>query len=139
MLHFSDVVVLILYYGILAALAVYGCHRLAMVFLYYRTRAGSPVPAAALRPLPRITVQLPIYNEKYVVERLIASVSRLDYPRELLQVQLLDDSTDDTREIAARTVRKYREEGLDIVHRHRGERRGFKAGALQAGLEEASG
>ncbi len=139
MLHFSDVVVLALYYGILAALAVYGAHRLLLVALYYRTRACAPAPARPLRPLPRVTVQLPIYNERYVVERLISSVARLDYPRELLQIQVLDDSTDDTREIAARRVRELREEGFDIVHRRRPDREGYKAGALQAALAEATG
>ena len=139
MLHPSDVVVLLLYYGILAALAVYGLHRLQMVALYYRNRAHPPGPAGALRPLPRVTVQLPIYNERYVVERLIESVARLDYPRDLLQIQVLDDSTDDTPEIAERVVRRLRAEGYDIVHRRRPDRRGFKAGALQDGLREAAG
>lgn len=139
MLHPSDVVVLVLYYGILAALAVYGIHRLQMVLLYYRTRAHPPVPETALRPLPRVTVQLPIFNERYVIERLIESVARLDYPRELLQIQVLDDSTDDTPEIAGRVVRRLRAEGYDIVHRRRPDRRGFKAGALQEAFREASG
>lgn len=139
MLHVTDIAVLISYYGILAALAVYGGHRLLIVWLYYRNRSEAPAPAGVLSPLPRVTVQLPLYNERYVVERLIASVTRLDYPRELLEIQVLDDSTDETREIAGRAVESYRAKGFDIVHRHRRNRRGFKAGALQAGLEAASG
>jgi cellulose synthase/poly-beta-1,6-N-acetylglucosamine synthase-like glycosyltransferase len=139
MLHLSDVVVLVLYYGILAALAVYGLHRILMVSLYYRTRGAAPSPAAPLRPLPRVTVQLPVYNERYVVERLIACVARLDYPKDLLQIQVLDDSTDDTREIAEAAIRECRAQGLDIEHCRRSDRRGFKAGALQAGLATARG
>ncbi|HET9794894.1 MAG TPA: glycosyltransferase, partial [Thermoanaerobaculia bacterium] len=100
MLHLSDLAILASYYLVLLALAVYGFHRMMMVYLYYRNRAAAPVPPGPLTPLPKITVQLPVYNERYVIERLISAVAALDYPRELLEIQVLDDSTDDTADIA---------------------------------------
>src|SRR5262249_18871054 len=89
--------------------------------------------------LPRLTVQLPLYNEMYVAERLIEAVAKIDYPRNLLEIQVLDDSTDDTTEIASRTVKKYFDAGFDIVYHHRTNRAGFKAGALEEGLKKSSG
>ena len=132
-------VLLAIYYLILGTLAVYGVHRLALVALYYRTRhlapGAPPTPAA----WPRVTVQLPLYNEMYVAERLIDAAARLDYPLDRLEIQVLDDSTDETRELVARQVERYRQEGLPIRHLHRVDRTGFKAGALAAGQAEASG
>ena len=88
---------------------------------------------AQFDPLPRVTVQLPIFNEVYVVERLLKSVSELDYPRNLLQIQVLDDSTDDTCEITASCTEELRSRGFDVELIHRLDRVGFKAGALEAG------
>ena len=96
--------------------------------------SGSEGPA-----LPKVTVQLPVYNELYVVERLIDSVASFDYPKDLLEIQVLDDSTDETVSIVEKKVDSYREKGLDIKHIRRPDRKGFKAGALQYGLERASG
>jgi cellulose synthase/poly-beta-1,6-N-acetylglucosamine synthase-like glycosyltransferase len=110
-----------------------------MVWLYYRHRAEAPRPKGSLSPLPRVTVQLPIYNEVYVVERLVEAVAALDYPRDLLEIQILDDSTDETREVARAVAGRVRARGLDAVHRPRHHRTGFKAGALQEGLEAAKG
>jgi cellulose synthase/poly-beta-1,6-N-acetylglucosamine synthase-like glycosyltransferase len=124
---------------VLALLAVYGFHRALMVHLYYRHRRTPPRPAGALAPLPRVTVQLPIYNEVYVVERLIEAVAALDYPRALLEIQILDDSTDETREVARRAAERLRSRGFDVAHRTRARRDGFKAGALGEGLAAASG
>ena len=135
----AQIAILIVYYVVLALLAVYGAHRALMVGLYYKHRADDPRPTGVLSPLPRVTVQLPLYNEVYVVERLIDAVAALDYPRELLEIQVLDDSTDDTSQVAERAVERYRSEGYDIVYLHRSTRQGFKAGALQAGLARASG
>jgi cellulose synthase/poly-beta-1,6-N-acetylglucosamine synthase-like glycosyltransferase len=98
-----------------------------------------PLPPAPLAELPRVTVQLPIFNEMYVADRLIGAVCELDYPRELLEIQVLDDSTDETRDIAELAVRRYASKGFDIKYLHRVDRIGFKAGALEAGLKEASG
>ncbi len=88
---------------------------------------------------PRVTIQLPIFNERYVIERLIKSVCRFDYPRELLEIQVLDDSTDDTVAIAQAVVAQMKRRGFDIVYLHREDRTGFKAGALQEGLKSAKG
>ncbi|HEY3203041.1 MAG TPA: cellulose synthase family protein [Thermoanaerobaculia bacterium] len=127
------------YYAVLALLAVYGAHRGLMVHLYYRHRRELLRPAGDLAPLPRVTVQLPIYNEVYVVERLVEAVADIDYPRELLEIQILDDSTDETREIAERVADRCRSQGFDISHLARRHRRGFKAGALEEGLKAATG
>ncbi len=134
-----QIATLIAYYVVLAFLAMYGAHRMLMVVLYYRHRRNVPLPGGELSPLPRVTVQLPLFNEVYVVERLIDAVTRIDYPRELLEIQVLDDSTDDTRAKARAAVERHRAEGFDIVYLHREDRRGFKAGALQAGTELAHG
>src|SRR5581483_10341142 len=89
--------------------------------------------------LPRVTVQLPIFNEQFVVDRLIESICRFEYPRELLEIQVLDDSTDETKEVASAIVERYRAMGHPIVYIHRTNRVGFKAGALDAGLKTATG
>ena len=130
---------LAVYYVVLALLAMYGTHRAMMVRLYYRHRRDDPRPAGELPVLPRVTIQLPIYNEVYVVERLIEAAAAIDYPRDLLEIQVLDDSTDETREVAARVAARYRALGYEIAHLTRRDRKGFKAGALQAGLEAARG
>src|SRR5215471_20125294 len=104
----TQIATLAAYYAVLALLAMYGTHRAMMVRLYYRHRRDVPRPVGELPKLPRVTVQLPIYNEVYVVERLIAAVAALDYPRELLEIQVLDDSTDETRDVAGRETERYR-------------------------------
>jgi cellulose synthase/poly-beta-1,6-N-acetylglucosamine synthase-like glycosyltransferase len=93
----------------------------------------------AQKGLPRVTVQLPLFNERYVVERLLKGVTTTSYPKELLEIQVLDDSTDDTVEIVNNAVSDYRKRGFDIVHLHRNDRKGYKAGALEAGLSKAKG
>jgi cellulose synthase/poly-beta-1,6-N-acetylglucosamine synthase-like glycosyltransferase len=132
-------ILLAIYYLILGTLAAYGVHRLALVALYYRTRRRAPGTPPAPADWPRVTVQLPLFNEMYVAERLIDAAARFDYPLDRLEIQVLDDSTDETREIVARQVERYRLEGLPIRHLHRHDRTGFKAGALAAGQAEASG
>ena len=134
-----DAWLLIVYFAVLLALAVLGAHRYLMVFLYYRYRHRRPEPKGRFASLPVVTVQLPVYNELYVVERLIDAVCRLDYPRERLEIQVLDDSTDETSEIARRRIDYHRQSGIDIHHIHRRDRTGFKAGALAAGLTRARG
>ena len=128
-----------LYFLTLVILAVFGLHRYLMVFLYYRHRDRRALPAAPPESLPRVTVQLPLYNEMYVVERLLDSVCRIDYPKELLEVQVLDDSTDETVAIAEAAVERHRAQGLDVRYLHRENRHGFKAGALDEGLKLAKG
>lgn len=89
--------------------------------------------------LPLITVQLPIYNERYVVKRLLDAVACLRYPKDLLEIQILDDSTDKTTSIVSRLVKRYHQQGFDIALLHRSHRQGYKAGALKEGLEVAKG
>ncbi len=137
--HAGELATLAAYYAVLAILAAFGAHRVLMVCLYYRHRSEIPAPTRALDPLPRVTVQLPIFNEVYVVERLVEAASALDYPKELLEIQILDDSTDETRAVARRVAERLRSLGFDITHRVRGHRKGFKAGALQEGLEASRG
>ena len=128
-----------LYYSILGVLALYGVHRLVLVVLYARhRRRGAPRPPAP-EEWPRVTVQLPLYNELYVARRLIDAVCRLDYPRDRLEIQVLDDSTDETAEIVRAEVARRRAAGFAIHHLRRAERTGFKAGALAAGLERTGG
>ena len=102
------------YFFILVILAVYGWHRYYLVYLYMKHKEDKPVPAGVYDPLPLVTVQLPLYNEVYVVDRLVQAVCRMDYPKELLEIQVLDDSTDETREIAELAVRRYAALGFDI-------------------------
>jgi cellulose synthase/poly-beta-1,6-N-acetylglucosamine synthase-like glycosyltransferase len=129
----------ICYLAVLFGLSLYGVHRYVIVYLFYKHRKNVPVPVRRFDKLPRVTVQLPIFNELYVVERLLDCVSKLDYPRELLQIQVLDDSTDETRTITEGEVQRLSAEGFDIEHVHRVDRTGFKAGALKAGLESCKG
>ena len=135
----SETIILVSYFFVLSILAVYGWHRYYLVYLYMRHKDSQPVEPAPLDPLPVVTVQLPIYNEMYVADRLIEAVCRLDYPRELLEIQVLDDSTDETQDIAERAVRRHAASGMDIKYFHRDDRTGYKAGALEAGLKSARG
>jgi cellulose synthase/poly-beta-1,6-N-acetylglucosamine synthase-like glycosyltransferase len=135
----TEGLILAAYFFILCILAVYGWHRYYLVFLYMKHRQNVPGPLPAPDPLPVVTIQLPIFNEMYVVNRLIESVCAMDYPRHLLEIQVLDDSTDETREIAELAVRRHAEQGFDIKYIHRVDRTGYKAGALDAGLKVARG
>jgi len=136
-----DVYFMVAYFGILGLLSLYGVYRYRMTYLFLRYRKHAPQHPGRFDQsrLPRVTVQLPLFNEMYVAERLIDAVVKLEYPRELLEIQVLDDSTDATREIVSGVVRKYFDEGVDISYHHRDERTGFKAGALEAGLKRSSG
>src|SRR5262245_52775069 len=134
-----DIVVLIPYLAILTILAIYGIHRYHLVYLYLKNKHKVAKPKAQFTNLPKVTVQLPIYNEMYVVERLVEAVCRLKYPSELFEIQVLDDSTDGTAEIAAECVARHKAQGFNIHHIHRDNRQGFKAGALENGLRLATG
>ncbi len=131
--------ILVVYSILLFVLCIYGVHRLWLSYTYLRWRRNVPPPAPDPAHWPAVTVQLPIYNERYVVERLLDAVARFDYPRELLQIQVLDDSTDDTQEIVRARVKHYESLGLSIQYMHREDRTGYKAGALEAGLQSATG
>ncbi len=137
-----DLALLIPYFIVLVILAAYGGHRYWLVYLYYKHKANKTTEPAAhfqFDGLPRVTVQLPIFNEQYVVDRLLDAVCRLDYPREKLDIQLLDDSTDETVEVARILVERYAALGNPVVYLHRNNREGFKAGALAEGLKAAKG
>lgn len=127
------------YLSVLFGLSAYGIHRYVIIYLFLKNRKREPKPVSHFEQLPKVTVQLPIFNEIYVVERLLRSVSELDYPRELLQIQVLDDSTDDTREITSTCAEELRSRGFNVELIHRVDRTGFKAGALAVGLESAEG
>lgn len=131
--------ILALYALALAILSISGIHSLIMVY-YYRKTAKLPLKQPPpLQDFPMVTVQLPIYNEYYVVERLLRAVCALDYPRERLEIQVLDDSTDETTELLERLCAEYRQQGFTIELLRRGSREGYKAGALRYGLERARG
>src|ERR1044071_3456083 len=127
------------YLSVLIGLSAYGIHRYYIIYLYLKNRKRPPVPPRYFKQLPKVTVQLPIFNEVYVAERLLRSVSELDYPQELLEIQVLDDSTDETREITAACAEELRQCGFNVQRIHRTDRTGFKAGALAVGLAAAEG
>ena len=136
-----DWVILLSYFTILTTLAVYGAYRIKQVIDFWRYRKFVPEPKARFGEdeLPRITVQLPLFNELYVVDRLLKAVTDIDYPREKFEIQVLDDSTDETAGVAEHVVERYKQLGFDIHYIHRDDRTGFKAGALENGLKTAKG
>ena len=127
------------YLIVLLGLSGYGMHRLGIVYLYLRHARKRPEPLTRFEDLPVVTVQLPVFNELHVVDRLLESVARLDYPREKLQIQVLDDSTDETTEICKAGVERLQALGFDAELIHRTDRTGFKAGALENGTRFAKG
>ncbi len=131
--------VLIVYFVLLALLSVYGAHRYVLIYLYHRHKLDNPVPRGHFAERPAVTVQLPLFNEATVVERLLESVAAIDWPADKLEIQVLDDSIDDTQELARNKVAELRARGVDIQYIHRTDRRGFKAGALAHGLATAKG
>ena len=135
-----DTALLIPYFIVLVLLASYGMHRYILVYLYYKNKKNRTTqPARRFAELPRITVQLPIFNEQFVVERLMDAICRLQYPLDKLDIQVLDDSTDETVAVARGLVEHYAGKGFPISYHHRTNREGFKAGALQAGLKTSKG
>ena len=135
-----DWALLIPYFGTLLILSVYGLHRYETMRRYIKFKKNLlKAPPQRFATLPKVTVQLPLYNERFVVARLLEEIKNLEYPRELLQIQVLDDSTDETHPYAQRLCNEYRAAGLPIEYRHRSNREGFKAGALQEGLATATG
>jgi cellulose synthase/poly-beta-1,6-N-acetylglucosamine synthase-like glycosyltransferase len=134
-----DLAMMIPYFLVLFILAMYGMHRYVLLYDYYAYRKNVPGPSPAVTNWPKVTIQLPIFNERYVIERLVDAVSLFDYPRELLDIQVLDDSTDETREVARTCVERHAAAGLPIVYIHRTNREGYKAGALENGLKTARG
>lgn len=129
----------ICYLSVLIGLSAYGIHRYFIIYLFLKHRKRASTPRSRFAELPMVTMQLPIFNEVYVVERLLKSVSELDYPRDRLQIQVLDDSTDETKELTKEAVARLQARGHDVELIHRSDRTGFKAGALETGLATAKG
>ncbi len=136
-----ETVIIVLYLVALTILGIYGAHRSHLLMLYLKHRKNMPEPLRTFEEdeLPTVTIQLPMFNEMYVVERLIEGVAAIDYPKDKLEIQVLDDSTDETVQIAKAKVDELLEKGWDIEYRHRVDRTGFKAGALEEGLDTAKG
>ena len=127
------------YVLVLLGLSAYSLHRLAIIFLYLKHSKRKPKPLSEFEELPPVTVQLPTFNERHVVKRLLKAVSKMDYPQDKLQIQFLDDSTDDTTEIARAECEALTAAGFDVEFIHRTDRTGFKAGALENGMKTATG
>jgi cellulose synthase/poly-beta-1,6-N-acetylglucosamine synthase-like glycosyltransferase len=127
------------YFIVVLGLSAYGIHRYSIIYLYFKNRHCKPAAASQFAELPAVTVQLPIYNEIHVVERLLKAISEIDYPRDKLEIQVLDDSTDETRLMTERTVARLQARGYDAVVLRREDRVGFKAGALDNGFQKAKG
>jgi len=141
------VIILSVHYLLVGVLCIYGAHRIyhslsARKILAALNNLTPPAALDAAAPpdqLPMVTVQAPMYNEKFVAKRIIDAVCAMDYPRERLQIQVIDDSTDESSEIVAAHVAKYKAEGFDISHIHRSNRRGYKAGALADAMPQVKG
>ena len=132
----------ILYLFSALLLAIYGLNSLLLTWIYRRHRPDAPEnPSSTASDEPPVTIQLPIFNERHVVKRLIEAVANIDWPADRFQIQILDDSTDDTRQLVATTIAQFRAKGaqMQFEHIHRTNRAGFKAGALQHGLASATG
>src|SRR6202049_4107690 len=126
-----DTALLIPYFIVLVLLASYGAHRYVLVYLYYKNKKNRTTdPPGHFPELPRVTVQLPIFNERFVVERLLDAICRMNYPPDKLDIQVLDDSTDETQRAAR---------GCPISYHHRSHREGYKAGALAEGMRTSKG
>ena len=134
-----DEIVLVAYFISLSILFIFGCHGFIMLYYHRKYGKANPVPRTVIKGDALVTIQLPLYNELYVVERLINSVCEIDYPKDKMEIQVLDDSTDETVNIVAAAVEQKKRQGFDIQHIRRGNREGFKAGALKAGLKIAKG
>ncbi|WP_370299798.1 cellulose synthase family protein [Roseivirga thermotolerans] len=142
-MYWLELLIMTLYTGALLFIFAYSISQLSLVYHYKKAvKKGQIKQPATVGPdyeYPMVTVQLPVYNELYVVERLIDAVARFDWPKERLEIQVLDDSDDETVELIARKVSHWQQQGVAIEHVRRPERKGFKAGALQYGMARAKG
>jgi cellulose synthase/poly-beta-1,6-N-acetylglucosamine synthase-like glycosyltransferase len=134
-----DTTLVVFYIAVLVVLAIYGFHRYMLVYLYFKYKHDGYTPRKRFDILPKITVQLPMYNEDVVAERIIRSSCEIDYPKDRLEIQVLDDSTDHSAEIARRTCEEMAAKGHPVKFIHRENRVGYKAGALAEGMKQASG
>ena len=135
-----DLALLIPYFLVMIVLSIYGVHRYTMCYQYFKYRKNyDPNPPMHFDELPRVTIQLPMFNEQFVIDRLIEAVCAMEYPKDRLEIQVLDDSIDETQKVAADIVERYAALGHPIVYIHRDNRHGYKAGALDEGLNVAKG
>lgn len=135
-----ELILIVIYAIPLLFVFTYSLVQLNLVYLYVKSKkTKQEVVAFSDAFVPKVTVQLPLYNEKYVVERLLDCIAQIDYPKDKLEIQVLDDSTDESFEIAAQKVNEIRAKGIEIVHIKRADRAGYKAGALAFGLTQSSG
>ena len=138
--NWFDLTLLIPYFLVMIVLSIYGIHRYTMCYQYFKYKKNyNPNPPMHFDELPRVTIQLPMFNEQFVIDRLIEAVCAMEYPREKLEIQVLDDSIDETQQVAADIVARYAALGHPIVYIHRDNRHGYKAGALDEGLKVAKG
>ena len=137
--EFGKTVFMTIYTLLLVVVSIYGLHRYLLVYLYWRHHKKAPRLRGRFDDLPTVTIQLPMFNERFVARRVIEAACRIDYPREKLQIQVLDDSTDETADIARQACEDMARAGHDIEFIHRDDRTGFKAGALAHGLKIARG
>jgi cellulose synthase/poly-beta-1,6-N-acetylglucosamine synthase-like glycosyltransferase len=134
-----QIVLMYTHLAVCLALAFYGFHRYQLVYLYYKHRKNAPRKTACFLQRPRVTIQLPMFNEQFVAKRIIEATCKIQYPRDRLEIQVLDDSTDDTVEIARETSERMKALGHNVVFIHRDNRQGYKAGALEEGCKTATG
>ena len=135
-----DLVLLVPYFFVMIMLAIYGVHRYTMCYRYFKFKKNyNPNPPNHFDELPTVLIQLPMFNEQFVIDRLIEAVCGMEYPREKLEIQVLDDSTDESSEVARQIVERYAAQGQPIVYLHRTNRHGYKAGALDEGLKSSKG
>ncbi len=132
-------IILTIHFLLLVILSLFGLHRLSMVIRWFRYRKFEPKPIKTFDTLPKVTVQIPLYNERLVAKRIVDTIVLLDYPADCLQIQIVDDSTDDTSSLIAERVSHYKKQGINIEHVQRTNRIGFKAGALKEAMDTASG
>lgn len=134
-----DEIILIIYILTMVVLLVFASHGVIMLYYYRKFISNVPEPSEVENFDKKVTIQLPLYNEQYVTERLIDSVCKIDYPKNLMEIQVLDDSTDMTVDLVKKIVEQKQKEGFDIKQVRRSNRKGYKAGALKEGLELATG
>lgn len=138
-----ETIIIVVYTIALVLIFIYALAQLNLLFNYLSAKKSDTTSdlfdLSNPKEVPFVTIQLPVYNEMYVMERLLNNIAKIDYPRHRLEIQVLDDSTDETVESTKHHIAKLQNEGLDIQHITRSNRKGFKAGALKAGLETAKG
>ena len=140
--HLTAKIILFLYAFCLFLIFYYSVVQVSLAAAYVRSRKKRALEIAPLFDVtnaPKVTVQLPMYNEMYVAERIIEKTAEIDYPRDKFQIQVLDDSTDETKDIIANKVKELVAKGIDIIHIHRTDRTGYKAGALDSAMDKVSG